>query len=63
MLDIIVRSLIIGASVGLLLGLTGVVPPGRAIAWGMIAGFLAGLTKAKLQKARKSQEDDDGNVQ
>jgi H+/Cl- antiporter ClcA len=53
MQEIIVRALIIGASVGLLLGLLDIVPPGRAIALGMIAGFLAGLTRAKLQKGKK----------
>lgn len=59
MQDIIVRSLIIGASVGLLLGLLNIVPPGRAIALGMIAGFLAGLTRYKVQKGRKSGDGGD----
>jgi H+/Cl- antiporter ClcA len=59
MQDIIVRSLIIGASVGLLLGLLNIVPPGRAIALGMIAGFLAGLTRYKVQKGRKREDGGD----
>lgn len=58
MMDIIVKALIVGASVGLLLGLFGIVDPGRAVALGMIAGFLAGLTKAKLTKARGRKESD-----
>jgi H+/Cl- antiporter ClcA len=63
MQDIIVRALIIGASIGLLLGLTGYVEPGRAVALGMIAGFLAGLTKYRLLKARKKGERESGDSQ
>lgn len=63
MQDIIVRSLTIGASVGLLLGLLGIVDAGRAVALGMIAGFLAGLTKYKLQQARKRGERERDNAE
>lgn len=45
----IVRGIIIGGSVGLLLGLLGM-HLGRAIALGMIGGFFAGIT---LERRRR----------
>jgi hypothetical protein len=59
--DAIARGILIGGSIGLLLGLTGIVSPGRALGLGLIAGFLAAITRIKLQSGMNRKKEKGGN--
>jgi len=55
MTDMLARGILIGGSIGALAGLFGM-DPARAMLLGLVAGFLAGLTRYKLQKKRKEKD-------
>ena len=55
-MDYIVRGILIGGSLGVLVGITGVVAVDifRSAGLGMIAGFLAGLTLARTRAGKNT---------
>ena len=55
MTEMLARGILIGGSIGAVAGLFGM-DPARALLLGLGAGFLAGLTRYKLQKKRKGKE-------
>jgi len=60
----IIRGILIGGSLGVFASLLGMVEMGRGAAWGMLAGFFAGLTLARREqqradKAKKSMQSKD----
>jgi hypothetical protein len=57
--NFVVRGIFIGASIGVLGYLVGFLPNlPRAIALGMVPGFVAGITLARAHKAKNNDEDE-----
>ncbi|KAF1076025.1 hypothetical protein [Halodesulfovibrio sp. MK-HDV] len=57
--NFVVRGILIGASVGVLGYLVGFLPNlPRAIALGMVPGFVAGITLARAHKAKHNDDDE-----
>ncbi len=58
--NFVVRGIFIGASIGVLGYLVGFLPNlPRAIALGMVPGFVAGITLARSYKAKQNNEDEE----
>ena len=57
--NFVVRGIFIGASIGIIGYLVGFLPNlPRAIALGMVPGFVAGITLARSYTAKQSKNDD-----
>ena len=58
--NFVVRGIFIGASIGIIGYLVGFLPNlPRAIALGMVPGFVAGITLARSHKAKQNKDEDD----
>jgi hypothetical protein len=55
MLDLIVRSILIGGALGLIGTWFLDIDPLRAVGYGLMAGFLAGLTRHRLRSRRRDE--------
>ena len=57
--NFVVRGIFIGASIGIIGYLVGFLPNlPRAIALGMVPGFVAGITLARSYKAKQKKDED-----
>ncbi|WP_229593925.1 hypothetical protein [Pseudodesulfovibrio sediminis] len=55
-IDVLAKGIIMGAAIGYLFSLTDMMPPGKAVVLGGLAGCLASITYKNRQDDKKDQQ-------